>query len=295
MLTVRNTIASICRKDLESNAELLACELRPESKKKVLVVVFYRPPNSDLAYIKEFKKSLLLASKANFEHTIICGGFNLPNIDWSTGTATTNDVIHGYFTKTVKDNFLWQLVNFPTRINNTLDLILTNIPEKVIKLAGFEDIFNSDHKILSFELNLHIPRQSKAKRSVYNFKKADWSGLKELLSRTPWDLAFVHNDVNESLSIWCDLFFSAVNEPIPKCTRRNTSDHPWIHSELLKKIKKKNIQRKKALRTNAPRDGEKFKQLRRETKQMIRKKKRRISPTSYETLCWKTRRAFGRS
>ena len=60
MLAVRNTIPSIRRKDLESNAELLACELRPESKMKVLVVVFYRPPNSDLAYIKEFKKSLII-------------------------------------------------------------------------------------------------------------------------------------------------------------------------------------------------------------------------------------------
>lgn len=40
---------------------------------------------------------------------------------------------------------------------------------------------------------------------------------------------------------------------------------------LLKLIKKKNKQRKKALRTKAPSDIDKFKQLRRETKQMIRK------------------------
>lgn len=261
MLTVRNTIASIRRNDLESNAEILACELRLESKRKLLVLVFYRPPNSDLAYIKEFKTSLLLASKAKFDQVIICGDFNLPHIDWSTGTATTGDTIHNYFTKTVKDNFVWQLVNFPTTINNTLDLILTNIPDKVTKLVGFEDIFNSDHK--SFELVLKIPRNSKVKRSIYNFKKADWSGLKELLSHTPWDMAFVHNDVNESFSLWCDLFSSAVNEHIPKCTRRNTTDHPWIDSEILTTIKKKNNQRKKALRTKAPCDIDRFKQLRR--------------------------------
>ena len=54
MLGVRNTIARIRRKDLESSVELLAVELRPESKRKLFDVVFYRPPKSDLAYIKEF-------------------------------------------------------------------------------------------------------------------------------------------------------------------------------------------------------------------------------------------------
>ena len=166
MLAVRNTIASIRKKDLESNAELLAVELRPESKRKLLAVVFYRPPNSDPAYIKEF---------------------NLPYIDWATGTATTSDDVHGYFTKIVRDNYLWQLVTFPTRINNILDLILTNVPDKIANLEGFEDIFITDHKILSFELNLRIRRTFKAKRTVFNFKGANWLALKELLLHTPWE------------------------------------------------------------------------------------------------------------
>ena len=131
-------------------------------------------------------------------------------------------------------------MNFPTRINNTLDLILTNIPEKVVKLAGFEDIFNSDHKIPSFELNLHIPRQSKAKRSVYNFKKADWLGLLKNCFHVPLGTWPSFTMMLMSLLVFGVIcFFSAVNERIPKCTRRNTSDHPWIDSKLLKKSKRK--------------------------------------------------------
>lgn len=192
---------------------------------------------------------MLRASKAKFDLVIICGDFNLPHIDWSTGTATTGDTIHNYFTKTVKDNFMWQLVNFPTRINNTLDLILTNIPDKVTKLVGFEDIFNSDHKILSFELVLKIPRNSKVKRSVYNFKKADWSGLKELLSHTPWDMAFVHNDVNESLNLRCDLFSSAVNEHIPKYDRSSVDrQRHYNNNQKEKQPKKEGSENKSPLR-----------------------------------------------
>ena len=125
----------------KGNAELLVVELRPESKRKLLAVVFYRPPNSDLAYIKESKKSMLLASKAKFDQLVVCGDFNLPHIDWATGTATTSNDIHNHFTKIVRDNYLWQLVTFPTRINNILDLILTNVPDKIASLEGFEDIY----------------------------------------------------------------------------------------------------------------------------------------------------------
>ncbi len=77
LLAVRNNIPSLRSLDLESAAEILACELRPSGKKKVLFVVFYRPPSSDLSYLKEFTKTLRLASRGKFENIVIAGDFNL--------------------------------------------------------------------------------------------------------------------------------------------------------------------------------------------------------------------------
>ena len=70
------------------------------------------------------------------------------------------------------------------------------------------------------------------------------------------------------------MLLSAVNEHIPNCTKRSVSDHPWIDTELLTLIKKKNRQRKKALKTKASTDVEKYQQLRHQTKQMISKGKK---------------------
>ena len=100
----------------------MLCELRPEARRKILAFMFYRPPNSNLDHLKELKKSLRNASQFNFDQIIICGDFNLPDIDWSTGIASTSESLHNYFTKFVKENYLWQLVNFPTRNKNILDL-----------------------------------------------------------------------------------------------------------------------------------------------------------------------------
>ncbi len=209
----------------------------------------------------------------------MCGDFNLPHIDWSTGVATNNDSIHNFFTKTVKDNYLRQLVDFPTRINNTLDLLFTNIPDKVTNIPdkvtnvhGFVDIIATDHTLISFDVDFKICKKPKVKRSVYNFKNANWSGLKQVLTHIPWERGFVADDVNASLSSWCESFISAVNSHIPKRISRCVYDLPWIDKELLALLKQKNVQPKKSRKSKSPKDVAKFIQLRRESKILIAKK-----------------------
>lgn len=72
------------------------------------------------------------------------------------------------------------MVDFPTRNTNILDLILTNIPNKLHHIQGFEDILRTDHQLISFDVDLKIPKKPDVKRTVYNFKKANWEGLKDL-------------------------------------------------------------------------------------------------------------------
>ena len=57
--------------------------------------------------------------------------------------------------------------------------------DKVINVRGFEDHINTDHTLVSFDLNLKICEKPKIKRSVNNFKKANWSGLKQILMYSP--------------------------------------------------------------------------------------------------------------
>ena len=81
--------------------------------------------------------------------------------------------IQNYLTKIVEDYYLWQLVDFPTREENTLDIILTYIPTiySLCNIYGFGDIISTDHKLISFELDLKITKKLNIKRVVYNFKK----------------------------------------------------------------------------------------------------------------------------
>jgi hypothetical protein len=66
--------------------------------------------------------------------------------------------------------------------------------------------------------------------------------LKELIG-----LAFVTNDINDSLNTWCDLFLSAVNEHIPKCIKSCVANQTCIDTEWLLLIRKKPRRKRRPL------------------------------------------------
>ena len=70
---------------------------------------------------------------------------------------------------------LEQLVHFPTREKNTLDLLLTSLP------GQFQDIYSpdklSDHDIVAGTLQVVIPPIKKPRRKVYLYQKGDYESM----------------------------------------------------------------------------------------------------------------------
>ena len=290
LLVVRNTVPCVRRPGLETSAEIVVCELRPSCKKKILMAVFYRPPSSDYLCLKEFMKFLDQASRAKFDQLLIVGDFNLPDVDWATVTASIDCQMYTLFTKAIKDHFLWQFIDFPTRNDHILDLLFTNIPDKISNFKGSQDILNSDHQLIEFSLDLRIKSQPHIKRRLYSFKKADWNGLKHSLSLINWDLCFEENDINASLTNWSDTFLAAVNQHIPTSKPRNVNEHPWIDHELLNRIKVKNKLRKAVIKRGSTLDHDRFRQARREVKAMIKMKKKQYAAKLKDSLLTNIRR-----
>ena len=106
-----------------------------------------------------FKKCLKNARVARFTQVVVLGDFNLPDINWDTISSINNGngQLYENFTKTIRDNFLWQLVYQPTRKDHILDLVLTNIPHKISNLEIFDDIICTDHKLDSVLLRFKYP------------------------------------------------------------------------------------------------------------------------------------------
>ena len=69
--------------------------------------------------------------------------------------------------------------------------------------------------------------------------KADWSGLNELFRHVPWECIFVSNDINEVWNAWVDLVNAAVDQCVPKKSKKKNRFAPWISNDIIKLARKK--------------------------------------------------------
>ena len=93
----------------------------------------------------------------------ILGDFNFRDIVWPDRNGTMLSQSEGQvLVDIMNDHVLEQLVNFPTREGNTLDLILTSL------LGQFQEVHSpdklSDHDIVAGTLKVFVPPKKKKPR-----------------------------------------------------------------------------------------------------------------------------------
>ena len=163
--------------------------------------------------LEHLSNSLMSLSSCNLP-IVLCGDFNVPNIDWISVTPTSSTGPAELLFSIVADNSLTQLVYCPTRDSNILDLVLTNLD--CVSLVNVTDgLPSTDHFAIEFSLSVGNPVQYHCQRTLYNYKKADFNAFREVLPHIPWDIVSDDDDIEYSWCLWKDLFFSAVNQCVP--------------------------------------------------------------------------------
>ena len=87
-----------------------------------------------------------IASKFPNSHLWIAGDTNLTNVNWQTNTISKHQYIkqiNEFFIDTFAMLGLSHMVTFPTRLDNTLDVLLTNRPSLVNRCEPIPGV--SDH------------------------------------------------------------------------------------------------------------------------------------------------------
>ena len=117
-----------------------------KSNRKILTINCYCPPK-DSNFVTYFKSmlDLIAFSQLQFHSIIILGDFNFPGIQWIDYTGFPNSAINDEqsFVDVLKDLFIYQLNDTPTRSTNILDLALTNAgkisaqPHTIVKQICF--------------------------------------------------------------------------------------------------------------------------------------------------------------
>ena len=138
---------------LETNGEMIWASVSIKSYPTLYLGAFYRPHHGISLLLCLNELDLSISRLPNNCHIILAGDFNLPDVDWSKKfvnpqcrySALSNQLIN-----IALDYDLHQVVTSPTRENNILDLVFTNVPFLVQNASILPGL--SDHDIVSVEI-----------------------------------------------------------------------------------------------------------------------------------------------
>ena len=163
-------------------------------------------------------------------------------------------------------------MSFPTRNENTLDLLITTFPNQYANVCSQDSI--SDHEILSANFHYHKPPSKQPKRKYLQYAKGDYESMRQDAKLFTKERYF--NGYQDKRSVnqnWCmikDFISMASNKFIPSKTTSTKKHLPWINKQIRTKMRRKEKNHKLAKQTGNPRLLAKWKALRAEIKRDIK-------------------------
>jgi hypothetical protein len=164
-----------------------------------------------------------------------------------------------------------QLVEFSTKVRgNCLDLVLTNIPERVASVVEAGRLGRSDHEMILITLDME--RTSKCpEKIVYNWRLANWDGIRQRIAAINWAQAMEGKTAHQ---MWGLLKFeveAAVESNVPMKKVCSGGRPYWMTRKIMAAIRRKKRLWKKAKEGG---DMESYKEAEKCVKGMIRCAKR---------------------
>ena len=231
-LYVKNSIESKILTDLYNDYhEVLWCLLRPKRLPRgfshIIAAVVYHPPDANNISMKEYLKNSLEFIESNYPNSaIILGG----------------DFNKLCFKSPAKLFHLKPIINFPTRGNNILDQIFTNLQDFYMAPNRRCPFGLSDH--LTITIFPAIRQKSVSEKKIIKVRdkrRSNISSLGRFFQNVPFEdiLSSVQSPC-EKLTIFTDIINYGLNTIMPeRSIKVHVTDRPWMTNTLKRLINKR--------------------------------------------------------
>ncbi len=196
-----------------------------------ILCTVYRPPSSSIEFWDKLNRTLEIAISTS-NRIILVGDINEDQL---------NDQ-NRKLRNIMNLNSLRNVITSPTRVTDTtstlIDPILVDQDQPILKsdvLPIPPDI--SDHKATLVILPHELSSSSSYTRNVWNYKRADFDKLNELIINTDWSILNT-GSVDEATQQFTTKFVELSKQCIPlKEVTIRPNDKPWYNSEIRKTSK----------------------------------------------------------
>ena len=209
------------------------------NKDNLLIGNIYRSPSSDkFTSTKELCELINCVNNTKPSHLLIVGDFNYPNIDWNRGCLTREDYSEQFFFDTIQDCVLFQLVTQPTRFRpgtepHTLDLVLTNEEGMIHNMKYTAGLGNSDHICIQFGL-VYTATKMIHKNMGYNYYKADFNKMRDMLDEIDWDIHLKDLNVFETWDSITKSLNYCIETCVPQIKHPPNKRHKYLNRKAIK-------------------------------------------------------------
>lgn len=211
---------------------------------RVMIVIIYRPPQSNILKFLEFVENMLGILSVESDYSVIIGDLNIDMLKPNLLQECFDT--HGYV----------QLINVPTRITQSSATLLDPIfisDKDICHQSGTVTSDLSDHNQLSHcTINISIQRPKLKFITYRNFKHFSESEFMRDLSIYPWDNIYYTNDINKKVALITEGINDIFDKHAPhNVIRVSKQPAPWLtdNLKLIYKLRDKALQKYRSRKT----------------------------------------------
>ena len=255
------------------NVDAVYIQIKNESNDKLTLGLIYRPP----AQSNETDSNLYeqIAEVCCTQNTILLGDFNLPVAKW--GESLSSHTGLDLYTNLLESS-LYQYVDSPTRGENILDLVMATSENTVHNVLVGNEFSNSDHRIVTFNIEFSGKDINSSSEKVPDFKRADFPKLKLMMGRCDWEQVFHATNVHDAWTLFSEQLNNAVKVCVPMRNRRPIKNFKpkWWNNSIKRCLSDKKFAHQKYKASNNEEDRIIYHNLRRDAKRLIKQSKKNL-------------------
>ena len=260
-------------------------EIRLKNCDKLLLGCIYRSPSSSAENNTNLCQLINSACNRGSSHLLIVGDFNYSEICWESFTSSGSGNHPSWLLlDCLQNNFLYQLVDFPTRYRegqkpSLLDLIIVNEEGMISDIDSRNPLGKSDHVVISFSLTCYMDETDSSQTERYLYNKGDFESMREELKAVNWEREMEREDANTCWKVFANKLQESMERNIPKAKPRQKNEEKprkplWMNRSATSKVKKKYHAWKRYTNTRQYHDYQMYCKARNEATREVRKAKK---------------------
>ncbi|CAH1239876.1 NCAPD2 [Branchiostoma lanceolatum] len=130
-------------------------------------------------------------------------------------------------------NELSQIVDFPTRMTATLDLVITNMKQVYEKPSSLPPIGNSDHNIIILKARKPARSNKTHRKTVRPMPESKIRAFGQWITAHKWEEVINAADTQSKTNAFYDTILNKIDDYFPtKTITMHTTDKPWLTPEV---------------------------------------------------------------